>query len=950
MSRRLKTGLLILFSCLLVLWSTPLLAQDRDARVTDAVYLNQEAYDLFRRGEAAAAIATYEQALEIFRETDAWAGEGNSLNGIGQVYLTRGEPETALDYFEQARRVFAQFEDDLAAAYSQRWIGRAQRDLRNIEAALQAYQQALDTFQAELRREPRDPTSLQTSIEISHTEMGALWFQQADYEAAIAAYQAALAIQAEQNDKIGRAYTLNNLGVVYANQSRYREALDAYNQALAIIRELKDAGIWHFGEEAAILNNLSALFLGLGDLGQALDTAQQAEAIYGRWQQEDNAKPLLELELLRDAIGQASLSSAAVQPTFAIRAPVGRPANDERRAGQALTLNNLAQLHQSQGNGSEAIQLYQQALQQYQDLENPAAAAMVLSNLGQVYGLQGEAQAAIAFTHQALVQYRQLNDPVGIALAQTNLAQIAQAQGDLTAAIAHYQDALAVQETIGDPATLAFTLRQLGALYLAQDKPARAIPVLRAAIAHLETLRVGLTDAQKVNVFERGKSAYGLLAQALVAQDQIEDALIITEQGRGRAFVELLADRAGLATLEPLTFKEMQAIAQAQQTVLVDYALVGDRDLYIWVLQPTGELTLRTVALAESTASDWRGYLTRNRRSLLRGERQAAASQVQRSPVWWALPAKSGLYGLGSGHNLESITALRPRQQQSLQTLYELLIAPIADLLPPDPQTNLVLIPQGELFLIPFAALLDKNGDPLVAQHPLRVVPSIQSLALTAEPPASSNPTALIVGNPTMPAIARDATQPPVPLIPLPGAEAEAQAIAHLLNTVALTGDQATETAIARQLPQAQIIHLATHGLLDEVRHWSTTPGAIALAPDPPINDGFLTPSEILSLQLKADLVVLSACDTGRGRLTGDGVVGLSRACLGAGAKSAIVSLWAVPDQPTAILMTEFYRQWQALGQMEGSKAIALQQAMLTVRSQFANPSDWAAFVLVGAA
>ena len=148
---------------------------------------------------------------------------------------------------------------------------------------------------------------------------------------------------------------------------------------------------------------------------------------------------------------------------------------------------------------------------------------------------------------------------------------------------------------------------------------------------------------------------------------------------------------------------------------------------------------------------------------------------------------------------------------------------------------------------------------------------------------------------------------------------------------------------------KAQIIHLATHGLLgygDPTAYGTLdVPGAIALAPGNG-EDGLLTSAEILEMNLQADLAILSACDTGRGRITGDGVVGLSRALITAGVPSVVVSLWSVPDAPTAELMTEFYRQMGG-GQ---DKAQALRQAMLITMEKHPNPSDWAAFTLVGAA
>ncbi len=120
-------------------------------------------------------------------------------------------------------------------------------------------------------------------------------------------------------------------------------------------------------------------------------------------------------------------------------------------------------------------------------------------------------------------------------------------------------------------------------------------------------------------------------------------------------------------------------------------------------------------------------------------------------------------------------------------------------------------------------------------------------------------------------------------------------------------------------------------------------PGAIALAPSNN-DDGLLSAGEILDLELNIDLMVLSACDTGRGAITGDGVVGLSRSLLTAGVSSLVVSLWSVPDAPTSELMTYFYQELR----QNGDKAQALRQAMLKTKEKHPHPRDWAAFTLIG--
>lgn len=184
---------------------------------------------------------------------------------------------------------------------------------------------------------------------------------------------------------------------------------------------------------------------------------------------------------------------------------------------------------------------------------------------------------------------------------------------------------------------------------------------------------------------------------------------------------------------------------------------------------------------------------------------------------------------------------------------------------------------------------------------------------------------------------------PPVQQRPLPGTEKEANKIAPILNTQPLIGKQATKSAVLQKISAAKIIHLATHGLL--YGFGERIPGAIALAPDTPgVNEGLLKTTEIINLNLNADLVVLSACDTGGGEITGDGVVGLSRSLLTAGAESVIVSLWAVDDSSTSDLMVEFYSQLQ----QNPDKAKALRQAMLSTMKKYPHPIHWAAFTLIG--
>jgi CHAT domain-containing protein len=424
--------------------------------------------------------------------------------------------------------------------------------------------------------------------------------------------------------------------------------------------------------------------------------------------------------------------------------------------------------------------------------------------------------------------------------------------------------------------------------------------------------------------------------------------------------VELLSQRrfnvesAKLSSTTP-DLRAIKQIAQQTNTTLVTYSLIRqvdrnyemnrlfgwanvgyrfDQFLYIWVVAPDGNITFRQVPVTQVNLAE-----------LVSETRQAMGVRGSRSDV-----------DIKVSSNLPQ---RRTETEARLAQLHKILIAPIADLLPTDPKQTVAFIPQGELFLVPFAALKAPNGSYLIENHTIVTAPSIQVLQLTHKLAKQRNRPArfqaknpLIVGNPTMPRVPlRSAvgTFQSVQLDPLFGAQREAKRVADFLGTSALIGEQATEARVKQQMGSADVIHLATHGLLEygDPRETGTldVPGAIALTPGKG-EDGLLTTAEILQMNLQANLVVLSACDTGRGRVTGDGVIGLSRAFVAAGVPSIVVSLWKVPDDSTAFLMTEFYKNLQKFP----DKAQALRQAMLTARANYTDPLHWAAFTLIGEA
>jgi len=490
------------------------------------------------------------------------------------------------------------------------------------------------------------------------------------------------------------------------------------------------------------------------------------------------------------------------------------------------------------------------------------------------------------------------------------------------------------------------------------------------------------TISMPLNLFKANKvlaQTSQQLQNTLIAQNPTEAALVISERGRTRALVDLLAKR--LSTKDdlsiPLSIDKIKQVAKQQNVTLVEYSIITDEfnvegkqeakesELYIWVIKPTGEITFRKVdlkPLRQKEKISLTDLITKTRRSIganspnfskdlknLSPNLSPARREALNSPP--SLVGK-GVGGLGFPNNVGGTKGMikveptsKPNSNENLKKLHQLLIQPIADVLPTQPDEKITFIPQGSLFLVPFAALLDASGKYLIEKHTISTAPSIQVLDLLYQRQQQIKGVAkdvLIVGNPTMPSIQPKPGEKPQQLNQLPGAEKEANEIARLFNTKALTGNVATETTIKQRMSQARIIHFATYGILEF--EGMSIPGELAFAPSSQ-DDGWLKSEEVINLNLNAELVVLSANDTALGRITADGVIGLSRSFFAAGVPSVVGSLWSPSDEKIVLLMTKFYEKLSK----NPDKAYALRQAMLATMKEYPNPFDWAGFTLIGA-
>ena len=477
-----------------------------------------------------------------------------------------------------------------------------------------------------------------------------------------------------------------------------------------------------------------------------------------------------------------------------------------------------------------------------------------------------------------------------------------------------------------DLAGLAEVRRRAGELTL-------AVRNAREAVAVLERLRENSLPFDRLKAgFDEGFSwVHGRLVRLLAETGQEVEALEASERARARAFADLLASRelgGSIASGElrkvgrpshlhaPVaTAATMASQARELKSTVLSYWIDED-GLIVWVVTPKGLAAQRAVKVSAQQLS-----------------RLVERTWNPREP----LKARS--------------TAFRE--------LYDLLIKPIDAVLSATRTSRITVVPHQSLFRLSFAALQGSDGRFLLERYAIHYVPSMtaaSALALASSPAAPR--TSLVVTSPELGADRMSREGLPA----LPGARAEGAAVAQVLGTPAaniLSGAAATDSAVRGRIGQPRILHFATHAVASDAQPMDSY---LALAvSDEPRSDGRLTAEEVYGLSIEADLVVLSGCRTASGEVTGDGVIGLSRAFFAAGAPAIVASLWDLPDVAGREILPSFYRAWRRTG----DKAAALREAQLGLLARLRSgrftvdtpagpiavsphPAIWAGLVLIG--
>jgi tetratricopeptide (TPR) repeat protein len=793
-----------------------------------------------------------------------------------------------------------------------------------------------------------------------------------------------------------------NRASIARSQKNDRSALDDYSKALAIAKTENRSRL-----VAVILDRMGDTFQAQGEIQdaviayeaalQALESPDQlkANSVIDRLSRVPKGfynNPETIPDLYSTAVAQ-TLEAAENDPTLAIRLwlnvgnaylrqPQEAPALNAYHQAlqypeiatnpllQAYAIANIGEIHRRQDKLDLAETELNQALQLFDNAGTPLEKRRAIAFLAALHRNRQQFDRAETLYQQALSLYEQAQDHLGKGRTLAALGRLYLEQKRWDDARSYYQQAQELAQTENDREVLGYCYWGLGCCHQAAGELTEAITSLEESLNLIELRQQDLqTDEGKVSFLDSIKDVFDrlLIAHLDLAQragGDYQAALEIAEQARGRALNDLMGGRvrqplppppdptvSAVEEVDIVSDSPVQAapgipVSPSHRDHQAD-AVTTDRSI---VATPLARLVfyvlLDRIAIFAVTPE---GQVSGHVSPIGCHELEEKVARLRR-----AMQVDEASRGLDRKliPILEPIAAVPVMPVVSVKTLlqefYLDLVAPVVTALP-TADNMIVIEPHAALWLVPFAALQLPDRTWLSDRWSLIYSPSAQTLAEIRQEPCYATlekSKVLVVGNPVMPKILTEDGREIV-LAPLSGAEAEARSIAGSLGDhqyTLLLQAEATESAVKDLTRTHNIIHLATHGIA-----YTADPLAslVVLAPTATEN-GLLTAREVAqSRDLPVDLVVLSACQTGLGRVSGDGMLGLSRAFLIAGARTVVVSQWSVNDGATKELMVAFYQNYLALG----NKAIALQLAMQKVRSmsEYSAPRYWAAFVMVGA-
>jgi CHAT domain-containing protein/Tfp pilus assembly protein PilF len=818
--------------------------------------------------------------------------------------------EEAIADYRQAAPLWRELGNPEGEAKALEQIGVLSLRMGNLQPALENLTAALPIFRAAGNK--REELEILNDIGLAQSRQG-------NQRAAIDFESQALRLAEEIGDRGEQGVVHNNLGLAYHEMGDEPRAIDEFEKATPLHRE-----VGNVAAEGAAWSNIGAIHYTQGDLQQSLDAFERALAL--RRQGKDRrgeANTIGKIGVLRHAFGQDEESLAGFQTAIDILREVGD------HLEESTDTMNMGNVYMAQGRYTQAVELFDRALRLQETWGKSKDWATGLSYKAVALTAMKKYEEARKALDAALEAQRSFENRRGEAEALGRLARLQLDEGKPAEGAQSAAESARIAESIGEKRTRSEAQYQLARCRRAEGRHADALAAVDQALRISESVRESVPDYDlRASFFSRVRDQYDLKVDLEVKMGDVAAAFETAEASRARSLLELIRSRVSVAAAPEINpqLAELQKELDPN-TVALEYSLGNDAS-YVFVMTPDSIRALPLLGRAAIEAAARRLYAKWSARQ------DSPADNEELSKMLLG-PVRAGIRG-----------------------------------------KRVVVVPDGALAYIPFDALYVSPGRRLIEDYDVATMVSLSALKLVRDGAREHPPAPKLVAVFADPVFGpndsrvRGGAVPGAPAAPnaelvrsvgdvglksldrLASTRREAAAIAALAapsqRREALDFDASATAVKDSSLGDYRIIHFATHGLMNSRDpHLSGLVFSMVDRQGRPQN-GFLRSDDLAALKLRADLVVLSACQTALGKeLRGEGLLGLARGFMYAGAPRVIASLWRVADTATADLMSSFY-QGLLRSHVPASEALRMAKTGLMRNPLRASPYYWAGFVLQG--
>ena len=790
------------------------------------------------------------------------------------------------------------------------------------------YQSAIDHYEKALELKAAISNHDQPEIARQNTKLGNLYMQRTEkFEKAIEHYRKGLEISTAIGDWSKTELNHSGLGNAYRRLGDYKKAIEHHEEALRLNTENGD------GSSTGMYNgNLGNVYECLGEYERAIE--YQKKALELSTAPKEEARCNGNLGNVYFAVGEFEKAIGFFETALKLSDDIGD------KIGMADQNGNLGNAYKLLGKSQKAKSYYKTGLKISTEIGYQYGIASNNGNLAILYLDLRKYEKTLDYTKKSLEISTSSGDRLAMAINFATLGRAYQLLGKSQMAI---KNSLEIRIELGSLPKIAIGKINLGIVYRALGEYDTAVSYLVKSINDFDKIFSNFVpDENKLSYTYEYIVAYKNLLSCFISLKRFESALLVHDLGKAKELHFCIDKQRKLtekdindyaatmwnridATEEQVGVEEIQTTLEVLEndgSILV-FAFDFNHVLHFWILNEEvvfrkSDYTFETIFGLIKKIFDKRNVnITRNSSFCRLFPDARKIDEIifpSQMPIEVAVPEKST--GKNSG-NYDDKNLLRE--------LFELLIDPVKDFLRGN---KLIVVPDRQLFFVPFSSLIDENGCYLSQRFGVQITPSLHTLISRVQQPGNSNyGFALLVGNPTD---------------NLPYATEEVKCLSKYWDATPLLGRVARKKVILQHLSGASIIHIAAHGKPNE--------GEILLAPDSSTkpNSDLLTQGDITSISIKARLVVLCCCHSGQGKVSSEGVVGIARAFLAAGARCVLATLWPIDDLATKEFMENFYKELC----QETSVCEALRRAMVFFQQHstqsYRDTGIWAPFTVCG--